>query len=135
VATKILIVEDNGDNIELMRYLLEAFGYAPLIATNGAEGIRLARETYPDLILMDVHMPEMDGWVATDAIKRQPGFEACPVIAVTAFAMVGDKRRILASGFDGYISKPIAPEKFIAQIEAFLPEELRRGARASTESP
>jgi CheY-like chemotaxis protein len=132
---KILIVEDNGDNIELMRYLLEAFGYAPLIATNGVEGVRLAREKHPDLILMDVHMPEMDGWDATEVIKRQPGLEACPVIAVTAFAMVGDERRIMASGFDGYISKPIVPERFIAQVEAFLPEGLRNGAGATTESP
>ena len=123
MAASILVVEDNADNMELMQYLLKAFGYEPLLATSGAEGIRLARERRPDLVLMDVQMPEMDGYQATEAIKSE--LDACPVIAVTAFAMVGDRRRIMARGFDGYISKPITPDTFVTEIEAFLPEELR----------
>ena len=123
MAASILVVEDNADNMQLMHYLLKAFGYEPLLARSGAEGIRLARERRPDLVLMDVQMPEMDGYQATEAIKSE--LDACPVIAVTAFAMVGDERRIMARGFDGYISKPITPDTFVAEIEAFLPEELR----------
>ena len=123
MAASILVVEDNADNMQLMHYLLKAFGYEPLLATSGAEGIRLARERRPDLVLMDVQMPEMDGYQATEAIKCE--LDACPVIAVTAFAMVGDRRRIMARGFDGYISKPIAPDTFVTEVEAFLPEELR----------
>ena len=127
--TTILVVDDNRDNMELMQYLLRAFGYEPLTAASGAEAIRLAREERPHLILMDIQMPEMDGYQATETIKQEPALE-CPVVAVTAFAMVGDQSRILSSGFDGYISKPIVPETFVGQVEAFLPTELRQ-ARSS----
>jgi CheY-like chemotaxis protein len=124
--TAVLVVDDNRDNMELMRYLLKAFGYEPLAAASGAEAVRVAREQHPDLILMDIQMPEMDGYEATETIKREPTLEECPVVAVTAFAMAGDRTRILSSGFQGYISKPIAPETFVAQVEAFLPAELRK---------
>jgi CheY-like chemotaxis protein len=123
--TTILVVDDNRDNMELMQYLLKAFGYEPMAATSGAEAIRLVGEKRPDLILMDIQMPEMDGFEATEAIRREPTLEECPVVAVTAYAMVGDQQRILSSGFEGYISKPIAPETFVAQVETFLPSELR----------
>jgi CheY-like chemotaxis protein len=123
--TTILVVDDNRDNMELMQYLLKAFGYEPLGAASGAEAVCVAREERPDLILMDIRMPEMDGYEATETIKREPTLQGCPVVAVTAFAMVGDQTRILSSGFEGYISKPIAPETFVAQVEAFLPSELR----------
>ena len=122
----ILVIEDNPDNMELMRFLLEAFGYTPLLATGGPEGIRVARQQRPDLVLMDVQMPEMDGYEATTEIRKQAGLEGCPVVAVTAFAMVGDQERILSSGFDGYISKPISPDTFITQVESFLPPALQR---------
>jgi CheY-like chemotaxis protein len=123
--TTILVVDDNRDNMELMQYLLKAFGYEPLSAASGAEAIRLAQDKRPQLILMDIQMPDMDGYEATETIKRQPALEECPIVAVTAFAMVGDQTRILSSGFEGYISKPIVPETFVAQVEAFLPSELR----------
>jgi CheY-like chemotaxis protein len=123
--TAILVVDDNHDNMELMQYLLKAFGYEPLSATTGAEAVRLARDNRPHLILMDIQMPEMDGYEAAEAIKSQPNLKECPIVAVTAFAMVGDQTRILSSGFAGYISKPITPETFVAQVEAFLPSELR----------
>jgi CheY-like chemotaxis protein len=125
VSASILVVEDNRDNMNLMEYLLRAFGYTPLLASSGTKGIRLAAERNPDVILMDVQMPEMDGYEATAMIKRDPNLAGIPIVAVTAFAMVGDGDRILASGFDGYISKPITPETFVSEVEAFLPEQLR----------
>lgn len=123
--TTILVVDDNRDNMELMQYLLKAFGYESLAAATGLEAVRVARDKRPDLILMDIQMPDMDGYEATETIKREPPLEDCPVVAVTAFAMVGDQQRILSSGFEGYISKPIAPETFVAQVEAYLPSALR----------
>jgi two-component system, cell cycle response regulator len=134
--TTILVVDDNRDNMELMQFLLKAFDYESLAAANGAEAIRLAREKRPDLILMDIQMPEMDGYEATEAIKREPTLRGCPVVAVTAFAMVGDPKRILSSGFfEGYISKPIAPETFVAQVEAYLPSELRKAETETARRP
>jgi CheY-like chemotaxis protein len=121
----ILIVEDNRDNMKLMNYLLSAFGYRPVTAPGGAEGIRLAREKPPDLILMDIQMPLMDGYEATRKIRADRAFRRVPIIAVTSFAMVGDVERIMASGFDGYISKPIEPETFVRMVEKFLPKRLR----------
>jgi CheY-like chemotaxis protein len=125
VAASILVVEDNDANIELTDFLLKASGYVPVLAQSGAEGVRLATELRPDLILMDIQMPGMDGYEATAAIKRQAELEACPVVAVTAFAMVGDQDRIMSRGFAGYISKPIEAETFVAQVEAYLPAPLR----------
>jgi CheY-like chemotaxis protein len=134
--TTILVVDDNRDNMELMQYLLKAFGYEPLAAASGAEAVRLAQEKRPDLILMDIQMPEMDGYEATEKIKGVPTLRECPVVAITAFAMVGDPKRILSSGFfDGYISKPIAPETFVAQVEAFLPSELRKRGGETARRP
>lgn len=128
MGATILVVEDNRDNRELMQYLLNAFGYTPLLASGGADGIRLAREQRPDLILMDVQMPGMDGYEVTAQMRKDAGVDGCTVVAVTAFAMVGDRERILSSGFDGYISKPIAAETFVTQVETFLPPQLRLGA-------
>jgi CheY-like chemotaxis protein len=135
VEAAILVVEDNRDNMELMEYLLTAFGYRPMLALGGAEAVRRARERPPDLILMDVQMPEMDGHETRDAIRDEPGLEDCTIVAVTAFAMLGDQERILAAGFDGYISKPIAPESFVTQVERFLAPELRATADASPRTP
>jgi CheY-like chemotaxis protein len=128
----ILVVEDNRDNMELMEYLLKAFGYTPILARGGAEAVRRARERPPDLILMDLQMPDMDGHEARAEIRKQRGLEGCTIVAVTAFAMLGDQERILAAGFDGYISKPIAPETFVAQVERFLAPELHAPAGAPT---
>jgi CheY-like chemotaxis protein len=131
----ILVVEDNRDNMELMDYLLTAFGYSPMLALGGAEAVRRARERPPDLILMDLVMPEMDGHEASAEIRRQPGLEGCSIVAVTAIAMVGDRERILAAGFDGYISKPIAPESFVAQVEGFLAPELHASTGPASNGP
>jgi CheY-like chemotaxis protein len=131
----ILVVEDNRDNMELMDYLLTAFGYRPMLANGGAEAVRRARERPPDLILMDLQMPEMDGHEARAEIRKEPRLEGCTIVAVTAFAMLGDQERILTAGFDGYISKPIAPESFVAQVERFLAPELRAGTGATPRRP
>ena len=124
MEASILVVEDNRDNMELMDYLLTAFGYSPMLALGGAEAVRRAREQPPDLILMDLQMPEMDGHEARAEIRKEPRLDGCTIVAVTAFAMLGDQERILAAGFDGYISKPIAPESFVAHVERFLPPDL-----------
>ncbi len=131
MGAAILVVEDNRDNMELMEYLLTAFGYTPTLASGGADAVRRAREQPPDLILMDLQMPDMDGHEARDEIRREPGLAGCTIVAVTAFAMLGDQERILAAGFDGYISKPIAPERFVTQVERFLAPELH----ASRDAP
>ena len=135
MAALILVVEDNADNMSLMVYLLRAHGYEPLQAIDGAEGVRVATEARPDLILLDLRMPEMGGYQAVDLIRDWPRLEKTRVVAVTASAMVGDQNRITAAGFDGYIRKPIVPETFVDEIEQFLPKELRAGRAATGARP
>jgi len=129
---KILVIEDNPDNLELMVDLLEAYGYAPLTARNGESGFDATRDQRPDLVICDVHLPKLDGYGVVEQIKCEPALQAIPVLAVTALAMVGDRDRMLGAGFDGYISKPIEPETFVQEIEAFLPVTLRATARLAT---
>jgi CheY-like chemotaxis protein len=117
----ILVIEDNRDNMDLADYLLRAYGYKPLLASGGEEAIPIAVEQRPDLILLDVGMPGIDGYDVAVAIRQHPALQQTRVVAVTASAMVGDRERIAAAGFDGYIPKPINPETFIGQIERFLP--------------
>lgn len=119
----ILIVEDNPANLALMVYLLEAFGHTARTATNGAEGVAAALAERPDLVLMDLQMPNVDGYHAAEQMRAAPELAGVPVVAVTASAMVGDRDAILARGFDGYIAKPILPEAFLQQIERFLPSK------------
>lgn len=135
MAALLLVIEDNPDNMSLMVYLLQAHGYEPLRATDGAEGVRVATEALPDLILLDLWMPGMDGYEAVDQIRDCPGLEKTRVVAVTASAMVGDRKRIAAAGFDGYIGKPINPERFVGEVEAFLPRESRAGKTATGARP
>jgi two-component system cell cycle response regulator len=120
MPTSILVVEDNTDNLALIEYLLKAFGYSPLLATNGPDGIRIAAETRPEVILLDIRMPEMDGYEVARVIRKTPGLEGTRIVAVTASAMVGDRERIAAAGFDGYVQKPIDPETFIDTLKPFL---------------
>lgn len=121
MGCRILIIEDNQTNLELMVYLLNAFGHTPLVAMDGEEGIAVAARELPDLIISDMQMPKMDGYGVASYLKNHPELKKIPLIAVTAFAMVGDRDKMLAGGFDGYIPKPITPETFVREVEAFLP--------------
>jgi len=120
VGTRILVIEDNPANMELARYVLEAFGYTVSAAADGEIGLELARAEPPDLVICDLHLPGIDGIEVAKRLKAQPALARVPLIAVTAYAMVGDRERVLAIGFDGYISKPIDPQTFVPQIAAFL---------------
>ena len=118
---KILVIEDNPTNLQLMVYLLQAFGHTPLEAVDGETGLTMIQREAPDLILCDIHLPGIDGFEVANQLKNHPTLKLIPRVAVTALAMVGDRDRILSAGFDGYITKPITPETFVSQVEAFLP--------------
>jgi CheY-like chemotaxis protein len=115
------VIEDNANNIALVDYVLRAHGHITLLAQSGPEGLDIARRERPDLVLLDIRMPGMDGYEVAAALRKEPGLEHMPIVAVTASAMVGDRERIGASGFDGYIQKPIDPETFVTEVEKFLP--------------
>ena len=125
MTTCILIIEDNAANLELMRFLLTAHEYAVLAAYDGKEGLDIARRKLPDLILCDLQMPGMDGYQVARQVKGTPALQHIPMVAVTAYAMVGDRDKVLSAGFDGYFAKPIAPETFVQQVEAFLKPEFK----------
>jgi two-component system cell cycle response regulator DivK len=117
---KVLIVEDNSANMTLAVFLLQSAGHAVLSARDAEAGLTLAREEQPDLILMDIQLPGMDGLQATALLKRDDATRAIPVIALTALAMKGDEERIRAAGCDGYIAKPMRYQEFLATIAAQL---------------
>jgi two-component system cell cycle response regulator DivK len=117
---KILVVEDNPDNMMLTVMLLHSAGHTVLSAIDAEAGLTLARDGLPDLILMDVHLPGMDGLEATVMLKRDEATRAIPVVALTALAMKGDEERIRAAGCDGYIAKPMRSKEFLAAIAAHL---------------
>ena len=118
--TRVLVIEDNPASLELMVYLLKACGHTPLSARDGLEGIAVARREHPDLILCDVQLPGADGVEVCRQLKQDPASRDIPMIAVTAFAMVGDREKLLAHGFNGYLSKPINPQTFIADMAPYL---------------
>lgn len=130
---KILVIEDNADNLELMLYLLEAFGHTPLAAHDGEEGMESAQRERPDLIVCDLQMPKVDGFEVARRLKQHPVLRSIPLVAVTAYAMVGDREKVLAAGFDGYLTKPIEPQTFVPRLEALLlPDQRTAGLRPST---
>ncbi len=117
---RILVVEDNPTNMKLAVFLLETAGHSVISATDAEEGLALARDQRPDLILMDIQLPGMDGLEATVLLKRDEATRAIPVIALTALAMKGDEERLRAAGCDGYIAKPLSHREFIATISTQL---------------
>jgi two-component system, cell cycle response regulator DivK len=117
---RILVVEDNPTNMKLVTMLLARVGHAVIRAADAEIGLTLARGEHPDLILMDIQLPGMDGLAATALLKADDATRAIPVIALTALAMKGDEDRILAAGCDGYVAKPLAYKQFLAVIEAQL---------------
>jgi two-component system cell cycle response regulator DivK len=116
----VLVVEDNAANMKLAKFLLESAGHTVVGATDAETGVTVARDVQPDLILMDIQLPRMDGLEATALLKRDEATRAIPVIALTALAMKGDEERIRAAGCDGYIAKPLAYREFLATISAHL---------------
>src|SRR5438270_5852181 len=107
-----------------MVYLLQAFGHPPLTGRDGRSGLEAARREAPDIILSDIQLPDIDGYAIARQIRADPRLSGRPLVAVTALAMVGDRSKALAAGFDGYISKPLVPDTFVAQVEAYLRPEL-----------
>ncbi|PVB63451.1 response regulator [Labrenzia sp. 011] len=122
MAKTVLIVEDNELNMKLFHDLLEAHGYNTLQTRTGIEALELARENRPDLILMDIQLPEVSGLEVTKWIKEDENISSIPVIAVTAFAMKGDEERIRQGGCEAYISKPISVAKFLETVRGYLGE-------------
>jgi CheY-like chemotaxis protein len=120
--SKILLVEDNEMNRDMLSRRLERRGYQVLIAVNGAEGVKMAISATPDLILMDMSLPVMDGWEATQSIKADPQTQSIPIIALTAHAMSGDREKALQAGCDDYDTKPIELSRLLSKIQAFLPD-------------
>jgi len=127
MAKKILIVEDNDLNLKLFRDLLGANGYMTFETKEGIEAISLTRNVMPDLIIMDIQLPEISGLDITRKIKADNAIKHIPVIAVTAFAMKDDEEKILAAGCEAYLSKPIASDVFLSTIRRFLEPHLAAG--------
>lgn len=118
---KILLIEDNAQNSYLTTFLLESKGYSVVTAADGASGIEMAKLSTPDLILLDIQLPMMDGYAVASALRMLDSMKKVPIIAVTSYAMVGDREKCLAAGCNGYIEKPINPETFASEVSAFLP--------------
>ncbi len=116
----VLVIEDNPANLKLARLVLSSAGYEVLVAESAEAGIALVREQRPDLVLMDIRLPDMDGIAATRVLKEDPATAAIPLIALTAFAMKGDEERIRIAGCDGYLSKPYRFEELLALVGRFV---------------
>ncbi|MCC6549080.1 MAG: response regulator [Ignavibacteriaceae bacterium] len=123
MSKQILIIEDNEQNMYMLTYLLECSGYEVLQSYSGEDGITSAAKTTPYAVLLDIQLPEMDGYTVAVKLRENKKLSAVPIIAVTSFAMMGDKERVLASGADGYIEKPIDPDNFIAEMEAVISQK------------
>jgi CheY-like chemotaxis protein len=117
---RILVVEDNLDNMTLITDVLKSLGYTAIVARDGEEGVRLAGIEKPDLILMDLQLPKMDGWTATGKIKADPDTAHIPVIALTAHAMVGDRDRALEAGCDDYLTKPLNLRELAQKLNQYI---------------
>lgn len=120
MKAKILLIEDNPQNRYLAGFLLEKHGHKVIHAETGPEGLELAAKAEPDLILLDIQLPGMDGHAVAGKLKSDPELQAIPIIAVTSYAMTGDRERCIAAGAEGYIEKPINPETFVDEVERFL---------------
>jgi len=116
----ILLIEDNEQNSYLTTFLLETHGMNVVTAADGATGIDLTKKILPDLILLDIQLPIMDGYAVASALRKIESLNQVPIIAVTSYAMVGDREKCLAAGCNGYIEKPINPETFVAEISLYL---------------
>ena len=125
MTKRILIVEDQEDNRAIMRDLLNTAGYNLIEAVDGEEGVRLAQSERPDLILMDIQLPILDGYEATRRIRALAELKSIPIIAVTSYALSGDEAKALAAGCDSYVAKPFSPRELLAKVREFLPKAER----------
>jgi two-component system, cell cycle response regulator DivK len=117
---KVLVIEDNEQNLYLVTFLLEKYGYEVMAAMDGAAGIATAAKNRPDLVLLDIQLPLMDGYAVAERLRDNPDLAQTPIIAITSYAMAGDREKALEAGCSGYIEKPINPDTFISQLEAHL---------------
>lgn len=122
MGKKILVIEDNEQNMYLMHFLLESNGYSVIEALNGQVGIQKAIDEHPDVILLDIQLPEMDGYQIAKILRKTPDIDTIPIIAVTSYAMAGDREKILTAGATDYIEKPINPATFVDQIKIHFKE-------------
>ena len=125
MGARILIVEDTPHSLQLMTYLLQAHGHTAIAADTGERGVELAAAGRPDLVVLDLQLPGIDGYEALAQLRSMPGMAGVPILAVTSFAMVGDSSRALDAGFDDHLTKPIDPYTFADEIDRRLPESLR----------
>jgi CheY-like chemotaxis protein len=121
MSQKILIIEDNDQNLYMMTFLLEAHGFEIIAARDGKTGVALANQMNPAVILLDIQLPGMDGYAVAAALRSTAGLERVPIVAVTSFAMLGDREKILSAGATDYIEKPINPDTFVEQIKKHVP--------------
>ncbi len=121
MTKRILIIEDQEDNRTILRDLLSTAGYALIEAVDGLEGVKLARSERPDLILMDIQLPGLDGYEATRQIKATDELKSVPIIAVTSYALSGDEAKARAAGCDGYVTKPFSPRQLLAKVREYMP--------------
>ena len=121
MSKRILVIEDHEDNRRILRDLLTSAGYEPIEAVTGEEGVALAETHHPDLILMDIQLPGLDGYEATRRIKANPTLRHIPVIAVTSYALSGDEAKAKEVGCDGYVAKPFSPRALLAKVREYLP--------------
>jgi CheY-like chemotaxis protein len=123
MKTKVLIIEDNEQNMYMLSYLLESENYEIFQAFSGTSGIIVAKNNKPDIILLDIQLPGMDGYAVAAKLKEDEELRSIPIIAVTSYAMPGDREKAIESGAIGYIEKPINPDTFISQMTSFLQSE------------
>ena len=121
MSKRVLVIEDHEDNRRILRDLLTSAGYEPIEAVTGEEGVTLAETHHPDLILMDIQLPGLDGYEATRRIKANPALRQIPVIAVTSYALSGDEVKAKEAGCDAYVTKPFSPRALLAKIREYLP--------------
>ena len=121
MSKRILVIEDHEDNRRILRDLLTSAGYEPIEAVSGEEGVALAEAHRPDLILMDIQLPGLDGYEATRRIKANPALHHIPIIAVTSYALSGDEVKAKEAGCDAYVTKPFSPRALLAKIREYLP--------------
>jgi two-component system cell cycle response regulator DivK len=121
MTKRILVIEDTEDNRRIIRDLLESVGFELIEAVTGEDGVAMAKQHVPDLILMDIQLPVLDGYEATRQIKKQPELAHIPIIAVTSYALAGDEAKTRAAGCDAYIAKPFSPRQLLAKVRELLP--------------